>query len=127
MAIGFCLATIAMSGCAIAGPDTYLPWLMAAGAGSGIGGAGNFVFPQTLAGPVAAGRWTGLQNGFANLAGVVCPALTGFAVDKTGSFLAPFGITVAVLVVGGLSWVFVVGPVEQVRWELEREPRGVLR
>jgi ACS family D-galactonate transporter-like MFS transporter len=127
MAMGFCLATISMSGCAIAGPDAYLPWLMAAGAGSGIGGAGNFVFPQTLAGPVAAGRWTGLQNGFANLAGVVCPALTGFAVNKTGSFLVPFGIAVAVLVVGGLSWVFVVGPVQQVRWKLERKVRGALR
>jgi len=33
---------------------------------------------QTLAGPYAAGRWTGLQNFVGNLAGVVAPALTGF-------------------------------------------------
>ena len=29
-----------------------------------------FAITQTLAGPGAAGQWTGVQNGFANLAGV---------------------------------------------------------
>jgi hypothetical protein len=68
------------------------------------------------AGAQAAGPWTGLQNGFANLAGVAAPALTGFAVDRTGSFVAAMAITAGVLVVGGLAWVFVVGRVEQVGW-----------
>jgi cyanate permease len=67
-------------------------------------GAGVFAFSQTLAGPQAAGRWTGLQNGFANLSGVVAPALTGCVVDRTGNFVAPMVITTAVLLVGGLAW-----------------------
>jgi MFS transporter, ACS family, D-galactonate transporter len=58
-----------------------------------------------------------LQNGFANLSGVVAPALTGFLVDRTGKFLAPLAIAVAVVLAGGLAWVFVVGRVEQVSWE----------
>jgi len=33
-------------------------------------------FAQTLAGPESAGRWMGLQNGFANFAGIVSPADT---------------------------------------------------
>jgi MFS transporter, ACS family, D-galactonate transporter len=115
MAIGFVTAAIAMAGCA-AMPHTYLPWLIAVGVGSGIAGAGTFAFSQTLAGPQAAGRWTGLQNGFANLAGVVAPALTGFTVDRTGSFVTAMAITVGVLVAGGLAWVFVVGRLEQVNW-----------
>jgi MFS family permease len=115
MAIGCATAATAMAVCTT-GPRTYLPWLMAVGVGSGIGGAGIFAFAQTLAGPQTAGRWTGLQNGFANLAGVVAPALTGFAVDRTGSFVAPMAITAGVLVAGGLAWVFIVGRVEQVRW-----------
>jgi MFS family permease len=115
MAIGFATAAIGMAACA-ARPHTYLPWLMAVGVGSGMGGAGIFAFSQTLAGPQAAGRWTGLQNGFANLAGVVAPALTGFAVDRTGSFVAPIAITTVVLIVGAIAWVFVVGRVEQVNW-----------
>jgi MFS family permease len=120
MAIGFGMAAIAMAACAL-GPHIYLPWLMAVGVGSGIAGSGIFAFSQTLAGPQAAGRWTGLQNGFANLAGVVAPALTGFAVDQTGSFAAPLAITAGVLVVGALAWVFVVGRVEQVSWATKGE------
>lgn len=67
----------------------------------------RFRIPQTLTGPEAAGRWTGLQNGFANLAGVIAPALTGFAVDRTSSFVAAMVITAGVSVAGGLAWVFV--------------------
>ena len=120
MAIGFATAAIAMAACA-AGPHIYLPWLMAVGIGSGMAGAGVFAFSQTLAGSQAAGRWTGLQNGFANLAGVVAPALTGFAVDRTASFAVPLAITAGVLVVGGLAWVFVVGRLKQANWAAKGE------
>ena len=63
-----------------------LAWLIVTGVGCGIGNSGIWAFSQTLAGPHAVGRWIGLQNGFANLAGVVGPALTGFIVDWTGHF-----------------------------------------
>jgi ACS family D-galactonate transporter-like MFS transporter len=120
MAIGFATAAIAMAVCATR-PHTYLPWLIAVAVGSGMGSSGIFAFSQTLAGPQAAGRWTGLQNGFANLAGVVAPALTGFAVDWTASFVAPMAITTAALIVGAMGWVFVVGRVEQVNWAAKSE------
>ena len=107
-------------GCALATSQWYLVCLVAVGIGSGAAGAGPFAFSQTLAGPHATGKWTGLQNGVANVAGVVAPALTGFLVDRTGKFLAPLAITAAVLVAGGLSWVFVVGQVEQVSWKSEQ-------
>ena len=94
-------------------------FLVGVAVGSGTAGAGTFAFAQTLAGPQAAGKWTGLQNGFANLAGIVAPALTGFLVDRTGNFLAPLAITATVLVGGGLSWVFVVERVEPVIWRSE--------
>jgi len=120
MAIGFAIAAVAMAACAAA-PRIYLPWLTAVGVGCGISIAGVFAFSQTLAGPEAAGRWTGLQNGFGNLAGVVAPALTGFAVDRTGNFVAAMAITAGVSVVGGLAWVFVVGRLEQVKWAADGE------
>jgi sugar phosphate permease len=118
MAIGHTIAAIALAGCAIA-TTQYLFFLVAVGIGCGTARAGPFAFSQTLAGPRATGNWTGLQNGFANLSGVVVPALTGFLVDRTGKFLAPLVVTAAVLMAGGLSWVFGVGPVEQVSWESE--------
>ena len=116
MGIGNVIAIVATAGCALAGPHTYFRWLLAAGVGCGMMGVGVFAYAQTLAGPVAAGKWTGLQNGIGNFAGLIGPILTGFVVGETGSFLAPFAITVAVLVVGLVSWVFVVGPLREVDW-----------
>ena len=121
MAIGFSVAAVAVIGCAVAGAHAYLPWLMAAGVGCGMTSPGIFTFCQTLAGPHAVGRWYGAQNGFSNFAGVVGPALTGFALEKTGNFLLPFAITSMLCVVGGLAWVFMVGRIEQVRWAPKRE------
>lgn len=120
MAIGHTIAAIALAGCALATSQWYLVCLVAIGVGEGVAGSGPFAFSQTLAGPHAAGKWTGLQNSFANLAGVVAPALTGFLLDRTGKFLAPLAITAAVLLAGGFSWVFVVGRLEEVSWISER-------
>jgi len=116
MAIGYTTAAVAIAGCAMAGPHEYLWWLMATGVGWGMGGSGTCAFSQTLAGPRAAGKWTGLQNGIANLAGVLGPALTGFLVDRTGHFLAAMAITAAVAMAGALLWVLAIGRLEQVSW-----------
>jgi MFS family permease len=94
---------------------------MATGIACGMTSPGIFTFCQTLAGPHAVGRWYGAQNGFSNFAGVVGPALTGFALEKTGTFLLPFAITSMLCVVGGLAWVFIVGRIEQVSWAPKRE------
>ena len=119
MVIGHTIAAIALMGCAMATSQWYLLCLVAIGIGCGTARAGPFAFSQTLAGSRATGKWTGLQNGFANLSGVMAPALTGLLVDRTGKFLAPLAITAAVLAAGGLSWVFAVGRVEQVSWKSE--------
>jgi MFS family permease len=122
MAIGFSTAAIGVAGCAIAGEGTYLGWLLAAGWGCGMTGPGLFTFPQTLAGRHAVGKWYGWQNGFANFAGVICPALTGFVLQGTGSFVAPFAITAGICVSGVLAWVFIVGRVAQVNWGASSQP-----
>jgi ACS family D-galactonate transporter-like MFS transporter len=116
--VGFAIAAVAMGGLSLASSGHYVWWLVAAGMGCGTTAPGNFALPQSLAGPQAAGRWTGLQNGFANLAGILGPALTGFVVERTGSFLVPFAITAALCGLGGLAWLFVVGRVEEVQWGL---------
>ena len=116
MAIGWTLAAIGFLGWSSAESHSYLVWLMVAAVGCGIGNSGIWAFSQTLAGPEAVGRWVGLQNGFANLAGVVGPALTGFIVDWTGHFQAALMITAAACLLSAVSWVFLVGRLEQVVW-----------
>jgi MFS family permease len=79
---------------------------------------------QTLAGPLAAGKWTGIQNAVGNLGGVVSPLLTGWMVSTTGSFVAPFLTAGGIVVLGTLAYLALVGEIRPLRWteaELERE------
>lgn len=116
MAFGWTVAAIGFFGCSGAGTDSYLRWLMVMAVGCGAGNAGFFSFVQTLAGPKVAGRWTGLTNGFTNFAGVICPALTGFIVDRTGHFQVAMVITAAVCALGAIIWVFFLGELKEVDW-----------
>jgi ACS family D-galactonate transporter-like MFS transporter len=86
-------------------------------AAAGLCTANLWSITQTIAGPLAAGKWSGLQNCFGNFAGIIAPALTGFVVQRTGHFFWAFASTAAVLLAGALSWAFVVGRVEPVQWK----------
>jgi len=92
----------------------------------GISGCHSWAIPQALAGPHMVGRWTGLQNFIGNLGGAVSPLLTGFLLDRTGSFHIPFFITAVVAWVGALSWTLIVGPIEPVDWEGVARPVPIL-
>ena len=116
MGIAFSLGAIGVMGCALAGGDSYLPWLMVAGVGCGLSSPGIYAFCQRIAGPEAVGRWYGPQNGFANFAGIIGPSLTGFVLDHTGSFFWPFAVTSAISFIGVIAWVFIVGEVEPLDW-----------
>jgi ACS family D-galactonate transporter-like MFS transporter len=116
MGLGFTTAAAGFTGCALAGSESWLAWLLIVGVGYGIGGSGCYVFSQTLAGPQATGKWVGLQVAISNFAGVIVPALTGLLLDRTGHFQAALAITAGVCVLGALSWVFWIGPVVPVIW-----------
>jgi MFS family permease len=123
MAFGFALAAIALTACAASGPRTYLYCLVAMAVGSGGLNAGTFAFAQTLAGPRAVGKWVGMQNAVANLAGITGPALTGLLVEWTGHFGLALISVALVTVGGGLAWVLVVRRLEQVPWAEAEEIR----
>lgn len=91
----------------------------------GVTASNIWAITQTLAGPKAAGRWTGFQNFAGNLSGVVAPALTGFVLERTGHFYWAFVIVTIVALGGTASWVFVIGPVEQVIWDRKLRPGAV--
>ena len=71
---------------------------------------------QTLAGPLAAGRWTGFQNAIGNLGGVVSPLLTGWVVSETGSFSLAFAAATVVLIGGTAVYLMSLGKVQPVAW-----------
>lgn len=82
----------------------------------GIYASNHWATTQTLAGPLAAGRWTSLQNGVGNLSGIAASWLTGVVVEQTGQFHLAFVVAAVVALTGAVMWGFVVGPVKEVDW-----------
>jgi MFS transporter, ACS family, D-galactonate transporter len=72
---------------------------------------------QTLAGPTAAGQWTGLQNSIGNLGGVVAPIVTGWIVNQSGSFFLAFVAASVSLLLAAVVYGTWLGPVAPVLWE----------
>lgn len=99
-------------------PRFSIEMLMTASASLGMATANWWPVTQTMAGPHAAGRWVGVQNLSGNLSGVVAPAVTGFVVDRTGQFYWAFVLVGVVALLGSLVWLFWVGPIEPVQWEI---------
>jgi MFS family permease len=98
-------------------PLIALSLLAIACVGHGGYASNHWAIAQTLAGPQMAGRWSSLQNGFANFSGIAAPWLTGLIVQTRGSARLAFAITGAVALAGACSWVFLVRRVEPVEWD----------
>jgi ACS family D-galactonate transporter-like MFS transporter len=113
---GLIMAGIFLGLAEATGPSSCLVMVVLGVIFFGVTSSNVWAITQTLAGPQAAGRWTGFQNFVGNLAGVAAPALTGFVVGRTGHFYWAFVILMAVTITGTLSWVYLIGPVEQVAW-----------
>ena len=106
---------LGLAGCALGSSSVVTASLFLCGATLGM----NSTWPiaQTLAGPRAAAKWVGVQNAIANTAGIVVPIVTGFIVDRTGSFDAAFILAAAVSLIGAAGWWIVLPRVEPVRWK----------
>jgi MFS family permease len=119
---GLLFSTIILPVAVIRDGDAAVMLLMLACIGFGIFVSSHWAITQTLAGPIAAGRWTSLQNGVANLSGIAAAWLTGVVVEWTGQFYLAFVVAAGVVLVGAAMYAFVVGPVEQVRFDAVPEP-----
>ena len=107
------------------GPSSaVIPALFVAGCSFGVHMSNHWAVTQTLAGPAAAGRWTGLQNFVGNLAGIVAPALAGFLVDRTGHFAWTWAITGLVAFGGAAGWRLLVPEVRELDWSEEAAERA---
>jgi MFS family permease len=97
-------------------PREGMGLLLVASAGYGAFASNHWAITQTLAGPEAAGRWSSLQNGFANLSGIIAPWVAGWIVEIDGSARMAFVVAGAVALAGALCWWFLVPRVEPVQW-----------
>jgi MFS family permease len=76
--------------------------------GLGVATANYWALTQTVIPGTAIGRIGGLQNTASNLAGVAAPILTGWLIQKTGSYEAPMQAIAVLLLLGALSYAVLV-------------------
>jgi ACS family D-galactonate transporter-like MFS transporter len=113
---GLTLSTIILPVVMVTSRDLSMALLFLTCIFFGMWSSNHWALIQTLAGPPAAGKWTGIQNGIGNLAGVVAPAVTGVVVERTGEFFWAFVVATGVLLAGACFYLFVIGRIEQVDW-----------
>ncbi len=118
--VGLSLASSLVAVSVVDDPRVAIGLLLFACVSFGLYSSNTFAISQTLAGPAASGRWTGLQNGFANLAGVAAPWFTGWIVDRTGHFYAAFLAAAMMALASGFTYVFALGRIEPVMFRKER-------
>jgi MFS transporter, ACS family, D-galactonate transporter len=84
--------------------------------GYGAFASNHWAITQTLAGTAMAGRWASVQNGVANLSGIVAPWVAGWIMQVNGSSRLAFVVAGGVALVGAFLWGLVVQKVEPVDW-----------
>jgi ACS family D-galactonate transporter-like MFS transporter len=113
---GLTLSTIILPVAIVDSKDMAMALLFVACLFFGMWSSNHWALIQTLAGPPAAGKWTAVQNGVGNLAGVAAPALTGLVVARTGQFFWAFAVATGFALAGAFFYMFVIGRIEQVDW-----------
>lgn len=107
---GLMLASLLVTAAAVIGVGTASStgaialWLLLAGASMGPAATNCYAIAQIFAGPRASGSWVGAMNAIGNCSGIVGPLMTGWIVDRSGSYLAAFLLAAAVSAVGALWW-----------------------
>jgi ACS family glucarate transporter-like MFS transporter len=65
-----------------------------------------------------------IQNTFSNLAGIFAPIATGYFYGQTGSFVVPFAISIAIGIIGAVSYWVLAGKLEFIRFGQKGVARG---
>ena len=113
---GLLFSTIILPVCVVRDENIAMALLMLTCLSYGLYSSNLFAITQTLAGPRAAGKWTALQNGVGNLAGVAAPWFTGWVVQQTGQFYLAFVVAAAIVLVAAAIFLFGIRQVRQVEF-----------
>ena len=111
---GLALATIIVPVSLVRNDGVAMVFLLASCLFIGMWSSNVWAITQTLAGPQASGKWSAVQNGIGNLAGITAPWLTGWVVGRTGNFSTAFVVAALMALTGSAIYVFGIGPVKRV-------------
>ena len=120
VASGLVFSVAALPSAIVEDLTTSLVLLTVAYTALGVTVSNLWAISQTLAGPTAAGKWSGAQNCLGAIAGIVAPIVSGFIVQQTGNFSLAFLITALLALVGAASYVFLVRTIAPIDWRAGR-------
>jgi len=115
LGVGACLLAASAAGAA-----TGVGLLLATALADGLNSPSVCSVTQRFAGPLATGRWMGVQNAASNTAGIVAPIVTGALVQTSGHYTLALWVTGAVALSGLLGWLVIVPEVEPIDWRAGR-------
>ncbi len=115
--LGLLLSTIILPVALVNNETIAMCLLILASLFYGMFASNLYAITQTLAGPIAAGKWTAVQNGFGNFAGFTGSWLTGVLLQQTGLFVLPFAVAAGIVLTGSAIFVFGIGEIKQIDWE----------
>jgi MFS family permease len=110
------ISVVCMLMCALGGPKIAITGLLLSSLGNGLGSFNVYAIGQTLAGPVAAGKWVGVQNCIGNISGIVAPVATGVVIDVTGHFTLAFVVAAFIAGIGLFCWTIGIRRIEPIVW-----------
>ena len=105
---GFSIACTELIGARATSLETALVFAVVSLSGLGLATANYWALTQTLIPGAAIGRISGIQNCACSVAGIVAPILTGWLLQKTGSYEAPMLAVLVALLAGVLSYAFMI-------------------
>jgi MFS transporter, ACS family, D-galactonate transporter len=105
---GFVIACTELIGSHSSSVSIALLFAVISLSGLGLATANYWALTQTLIPATSIGRVSGIQNCAASIAGIVAPLVTGWLKQRTGSYEAPMQAIWVFLLLGVLSYVFLV-------------------
>ena len=116
--LGLCALTLVPAALA---PDIRITMVLLTASGFFFGFISSNVWAitQTLAGPLAAGQWTGIQNFIGNIPGMFGLWFTGWLIKASGGhYLPAFYVAAGFALAGVVCFGLIVQRIEEVDWSL---------
>jgi MFS family permease len=121
---GFAIACTELIGAQSSSVNVALFFAVLSLSGLGLATANYWALTQTLMPATVIGRISGIQNCSASVAGIVAPVLTGWLKQKTGSYEAPMQAIWFFLILGVVSYLFMMREKYAPKAAVEKAPLG---
>jgi len=112
--IGMLLGLAVLGAASTHDPNVAVAWITVALAGLAATAPVFWSIPSLIAPKGSVGSVGGIMNFFGNVMAIAAPIITGYIAQGTGAFTNAFIVAAAVLVVGIVAYLFVLGRVEPI-------------